>query len=100
QLKDQEAAEQASGTTVVTAPANVKVKTPKAPRLSFKEKQEFAALEEELPLLEAQKQELETLMSSGTLTGPEIVEKGKLMQQLIDRIDEKEMRWLELSEKA
>ena len=100
QLNDQEAAEQAAGTTVVTAPANVKVKTPKAPRLSFKEKQEFAALEEELPLLEAQKQELETLMSSGTLTGPEIVEKGKLMQQLIEQIDEKEMRWLELSEKA
>ena len=67
--------------------------------MSFKEKQEFAALEEELPKLEAEKQELETLMSSGTLSGPEIVEKGQRMQELIDLIDEKEMRWLELSEK-
>jgi len=77
-----------------------KPRTEKAPKLSFKEKQEFAALEEELPKLEAEKNELEALMSSGTLTGPEIVEKGKRMQELVDMIDEKEMRWLELSEKA
>lgn len=77
-----------------------KPRTEKAPKLSFKEKQEFAALEEELPRLEAEKSELEALMSSGSLTGPEIVEKGQRMQELIDLIDEKEMRWLELSEKA
>lgn len=77
-----------------------KPRTEKAPKLSFKEKQEFAALEEELPKLEAEKAELEALMSSGTLSGPEIVDKGKRMQELIDLIDEKEMRWLELSEKA
>jgi len=77
-----------------------KPRTEKVPKLSFKEKQEFAALEEELPKLEAEKNELEALMSSGTLSGPEIVEKGERMQQLIDLIDEKEMRWLELSEKA
>lgn len=76
-----------------------KPRTEKAPKLSFKEKQEFAALEEELPKLEAEKNELEALMSSGTLSGPEIVEKGKRMQVLVDMIDEKEMRWLELSEK-
>ena len=99
QLKEQEESERKSGTVAAT-PSSVKIKTPKAPKLSFKEKQEFAALEEELPRLEAQKAELEALMSSGTLSGPEIVEKGKLMQQIIDEIDEKEMRWLELSEKA
>ncbi len=99
QLKEQEESERKSG-TVAAAPSSVKIKTPKAPKLSFKEKQEFAALEEELPRLETQKAELEALMSSGTLSGPEIVEKGKLMQQIIDEIDEKEMRWLELSEKA
>lgn len=76
-----------------------KPRTEKAPKLSFKEKQEFAALEEELPKLETEKNELEALMSSGTLSGPEIVEKGKRMQVLVDMIDEKEMRWLELSEK-
>jgi len=78
----------------------VKPRTEKAPKLSFKEKQEFAELEQLLPKLEAEKSELEALMSSGTLSGPEIVEKGKRMQALIDEIDEKEMRCLELSEKA
>ena len=107
-LKEQEQAEAAAGVsagkgspaTITDAPQNVKPKSPKAPKLSFKEKQEFAALEEELPKLEAEKKELEALMSSGTLTGPEIVAKGQRMQALIDEIDEKEMRWLELSEKA
>ncbi len=106
-LKEQEQAEAAAGisagkgsSATTDAPQNVKPKSPKAPKLSFKEKQEFAALEEELPRLEAEKKELEALMSSGTLTGPEIVAKGQRMQALIDEIDEKEMRWLELSEKA
>jgi ATP-binding cassette subfamily F protein uup len=103
QLKEEEAAEQvaaSSGKPVVNeVDTRVKPKTEKAPKMSFKEKQEFAALETELPKLEAEKQELEALMSSGTLSGPEIVEKGKRMQEVIDLIDEKEMRWLELSEK-
>lgn len=106
QLKEQELADKASSasngssTIAMVTSSTGKIKTPKAPKLSFKEKQEFSALEEELPKLEAQKAALESEMSSGKLTGPEIVEKGQLMQQLIDLIDEKEMRWLELSEKA
>ena len=89
------------GKTSANEPAkNVKPRTEKAPKLSFKEKQELAELEAALPRLEAEKSELEALMSSGTLSGPEIVERGQRMQQLIDEIDEKEMRWLELSEKA
>ncbi|MBE6332694.1 MAG: ABC-F family ATP-binding cassette domain-containing protein [Bacteroidales bacterium] len=89
------------GKTSANEPAkNVKPRTEKAPKLTFKEKQELAELEAALPRLEAEKAELEALMSSGTLSGPEIVERGQRMQQLIDEIDEKEMRWLELSEKA
>ena len=107
QLKDEEAREKdaasqgkASAAQTAKNTAAVKPKTEKAPKMSYKEKLEFAELEALLPKLEAQKEELEREMSSGTLTGPEIVEKGKLMQQIIDEIDEKEMRWLELSEKA
>ncbi len=89
------------GKTSANEPAKaVKPRTEKAPKLTFKEKQELAELEAALPRLEAEKSELEALMSSGTLSGPEIVERGQRMQQLIDEIDEKEMRWLELSEKA
>ena len=76
-----------------------KVKPQKAPKLSFKEKREFEDLERELPLLEAEKAEVEAAMSSGTLTNDELVAKGNRIQELIDLIDEKEMRWLELSEK-
>lgn len=98
--EDVKSASDVKNTGSVKSPSNVKVKTEKAPKLSFKEKQEFAVLEEELPKLEAEKAELEALMSSGTLSGPEIVEKGHRMQELMDLIDEKELRWLELSEKA
>lgn len=99
-------AEEAAGKADVSKPspdasaAKVKPKTEKAPRLTFKEKQEYAEIEALLPKLEAEKAELEQLMSSGTLSGQQLVEKGHRMQELIDLIDEKEMRWLELSEKA
>lgn len=79
---------------------NVKPRTEKAPKLSFKEKEELKQLEVDLPKLEAEKAEIETAMSSGTLNNEELMTKGQRMQELIDLLDEKEMRWLELSEKA
>lgn len=107
-LKEQEAEEEKNEkarsknpTDVVPqVSANGKVKTQKAPKLSFKEKIEFETLEKELPLLEEEKNEIEQLMSTGTLSSDELIAKGNRMQELIDLIDEKEMRWLELSEKA
>lgn len=105
-LKEQEAAEKAAmaaGKTPAQSSAsssNVKPKTQKAPKLSFKEKQEFEALEKELPQLEAEKADLEQQMSSGTLSNDQLMAMGNRMQELIDLIDEKELRWLELSEKA
>ena len=108
-LKEQEAEEQKNEklkprsnapAVEIQVSANGKVKTQKAPKLSFKEKQEFESLEKELPQLEAEKAEIEQQMSSGALSNEELVAKGHRMQELIDLIDEKEMRWLELSEKA
>lgn len=98
-LKDEEAAETLAPKGTTTTPANEKPRTEKAPKLTFKEKMELAALEEDLPRLENEKQQLEAEMSSGTLSGQELVEKGQRMQAIIDEIDTKEMRWLELSEK-
>ncbi|RHJ86711.1 ABC-F family ATP-binding cassette domain-containing protein [Parabacteroides sp. AM08-6] len=69
-------------------------------KLSFKERKEFEALEAEIPLLEAEKAELETAMSSGTLGNDELLAKSERIAQIIDEIDEKTMRWLELSELA
>lgn len=75
-----------------------KVKTEKKPRLTFKERKEKEELEEILPKLEAEKTKLETAMSSGTMSTDEIVAAGARMQSLIDEIDEKELRLLELLE--
>ena len=73
--------------------------TPAAKRkMSFKEKREFEALEQEIPLLEQEKAQLETEMSSGTLDGDTLVKKSMRIAELIELIDEKSMRWLELSE--
>lgn len=69
-------------------------------KLSFKERREFEALEEEIPALEAEKAELETAMSSGTLSNDELMAKSERIAKVIEEIDEKTMRWLELSELA
>lgn len=90
----------AQGSGMTTGGASQKPKTEKAPKLTFKEKEELKQLEKDLPALEAEKAELEAAMSSGTLSNEELMKKGNRMQEVIDLLDEKEMRWLELSEKA
>lgn len=69
-------------------------------KLTFKERKEFEAFEVEIPLLEAEKAELETAMSSGTLSNDELLAKSERIATVIEEIDEKTMRWLELSELA
>jgi ATP-binding cassette subfamily F protein uup len=80
--------------------AAVKPKTEKPLKMTFNERREFEALEKQLPELEAEKKALEESMSSGTLTSQELMEQGQRMMALIAELEEKEMRWLELSEKA
>lgn len=67
-------------------------------RLSFKERKEMEELEKELPELEQSKSELETAMSSGTMSADEIAEASRQIALLIEEIDSKEMRLLELME--
>jgi ATP-binding cassette subfamily F protein uup len=69
-------------------------------RLSFKEKREFEQLEAEIPQLEQQKAELETRMSSGAMSVDELMEASVQISNLIEEIDSKSMRWLELSERV
>lgn len=73
---------------------------PTSKRLSFREQQEFAALDAEIPALESEKAELEALLSSGTLSHEKLTRTAERIGTLIDEIDEKTMRWLELSERA
>jgi ATP-binding cassette subfamily F protein uup len=67
-------------------------------KMSFKDKQEFELLEKEIPSLESEKATIENQLSSGTLTADEIIKVSQHFAHLSDMIDEKTMRWLELSE--
>ena len=67
-------------------------------RLSFKEKQELQQLEQDIARLEEEKKTIEQALCSGTLSVDELTVKSKRLPQLSDELDEKSMRWLELSE--
>ena len=67
-------------------------------KMSYKEKTEFERLEKEIAALEAEQQQLEEALCSGTLSIDELTEKSKRLPLLKDELDEKSLRWLELSE--
>lgn len=67
-------------------------------KLSFKEQREFEALERDIPLLEIKKKNYEVKLSNGTLSVNEIMEMSLNYEKIKTEIEEKEMRWLELSE--
>jgi len=69
-------------------------------RLTFKEKLEFQQLEKDIEALESEKADIESALSSGNIPVEQIVEMSKRLPQLNDELDEKSMRWLELSEYA
>ena len=67
-------------------------------RLSFNEKREKERLEKEIAALEAEQKQLEADLCSGTLSVDAITEKSRRLPKLTEELDEKSMRWLELSE--
>ena len=67
-------------------------------KLTYKEKTEFEQLGKDIAALESEQAEIEAQLSSGTLSVAEITEKSKRLPMLKDELDEKSMRWLELSE--
>ena len=71
---------------------------PQKRKMTFKEKQEFAQLEKDIEALTAEKESIETALSSGSVSVDQITEMSKRLPILNEELDEKEMRWLELSE--
>lgn len=71
---------------------------PQKRKMTFKEKQEFAQLEKDIEALTAEKESIETALSSGSVSVEQITEMSKQLPILNEELDEKEMRWLELSE--
>jgi len=65
---------------------------------TYAEKKEFEALEKEIEKLEDEKTQLEADLCSGDLSVEDLTEKSKRLPEIGDAIDEKTMRWLELSE--
>lgn len=70
----------------------------RAVKLSFKEQKEFEALEKDILLLEREKKEIEDTLSSGISNTSEIVNLSSRYDTIKNELEEKEMRWLELSE--
>ena len=69
-------------------------------RMSFKEKMEFERLTKEIEQLEAEQKQLEEALCGGTTSVDEITAMSKRLPILKDELDEKSLRWLELSEIA
>ena len=67
-------------------------------KLTFKEKRELEQLEKDIEALEAEKKQIEEALCGGTTSVEEITTMSKRLPVLNDELDEKSMRWLELSE--
>lgn len=67
-------------------------------KMSYKEKREYEQLTQEIEKLTDEQKKLEEALCSGTLSVEELTEKSKRLPEIKDELDEKEMRWLELSE--
>ncbi len=72
---------------------------PPSAKVTFREKHEFETLEKEIPLLEQEKAALEKQLQDGTLPFETLQEASRQIGNLMALLDQKEMRWLELSEK-
>lgn len=80
------------------APRGKKEKTQAPPRLTFKEKRELETLTAEIETLTAEKDQLEALFNSGEAIA-DIADRARRYEEVKDILDQKELRWLELSEK-
>lgn len=67
-------------------------------KMSYKEKREFETLESEIAKLETEISNLEAELCSGSLSIEELTDKSILLPKLKKELDDKSMRWLELSE--
>ena len=85
-------------------PAALNISSEKAPesdvkkKLSFKEKFEFEQLEKDIARLESEKSKITALLNSNSENHEEMIRWSEEIGKIIAELDEKSMRWLELSE--
>ena len=104
QYREALAKEEFTGTVVVenkidTPAARTRTSPTENKKLSFKEKHEFETIEKEIPKLQAEKATLEEKMNNGSMPFNILQEAAERISVIAQLLDEKEMRWLELSEK-
>lgn len=98
QLKSKDETERKDDKKRADAPQPKTVHRDAVHRMSYKEKREFEQLSKVIEQLEAEQKQLEEQLCSGKLSVDELTEKSKRLPQIKDLLDEKETRWLELSE--
>ena len=97
--------EEKNPTTIKLPPEQPKASQPPTPntkhqtKASFKEKFEFEQIEKEIPQLQEEKKTLEEKMNSGGMNYDELQKAAERISQIVQSLDDKEMRWLELSER-
>ena len=94
-MPKEDANEKAGEHANVQGIANAKV-VDRKPKLSFKEKQELAQLEQDIDALETEKRQIEADLCSGTLSVDELTRLSKRLPELNDEIELKTLRWMEL----
>ena len=100
-IRDYEAGQRAEKQKAIEKPtAKQKNELPAKKKLSWKEQREMEQIEKDLETLGAEKAELESRLSTGALPYDELQSASQRIGEIISLCDEKEMRWLELSEKA
>lgn len=85
--------------TKAAEPAPAAAASKDTQKLSFKEKRELELLEKEMPDLQKEKAALENKMNEGNLAFDDLQKAAERVGTIVQLLDEKEMRWLELSEK-
>lgn len=96
--EEQQKKQQELAASQIAAAAENKPKDKK--KLSFNEKREFEQLEKDIPALEKEKAEITEKMSAGNIAYEELDKLSKRITEVTQLLEEKEMRWLELSELA
>lgn len=100
QVQRKETEKQAKQTVKQVKPKAAKPVKEKARKMSFKEKLELETIEKDIETLEATKSEIEASLISGNLDADQITDAAKNLSNINNELEEKEMRWLELSELA
>jgi ATP-binding cassette subfamily F protein uup len=95
----EDSAEPKTLSNVSTEKTNWKQNNPTTSGLNFNEQKEFSKIEREIKDLEYEKKQIENQFAEGKVADADITKKANELQAIIQKLEEKEERWFELSSK-